>query len=1027
MGNCSRKSTPHPSDALDRVAGQPDAADRYPVYRLANYRKGGELIDLYTTGRAKNVEKFVSEHMRMFMYNDGKGKNVSVYDLRQWKNKQNGEVCINLDDPDPVKTDHKNNKTENNINHNSNGYNLLEDHDACWRLDHRGALGESLLHVLIVCDSPVHHRIATILVRQFPRLATDIIEGDEFFGLSALHLAIAYGNDKLAQLIVQSGANVIQRATGTFFLPTDQQINATNITNYAGLAYFGEYPLAWSACFENETMYNYLLDRGGDPNMEDSFGNTVLHMVVINDKLGMYGYALRHPIKPARNEMCNSAGLTPLTLACTLGRNNIFREMLELSAVEFWRYSNITCSAFPLNALDTILPDGKTNWKSALMIILKGSSEQHLDMLEGGVVQRLLEDKWKTYARTQFLKRLAILFQHLLTLSIAVYLRPTSCASNDDGDDSDDNGSSPSLDAIDSLCDTLYTGTDVQSIIRYCAEAGSCLSSTNYIVVEQGQEIWAQGVFAYTKNLTQSPAKFIFLIANVLILLCVPCRLLQWKTLEDILLALALPGSWFFLMFFAGAVRLTGPFVTMIYSMITGDMVRFGIIYLIVLLGFSQAFYFLFKARNKEALEGDEEDEFDTYLGTWMTLLHMTLGSFQYKAFGLTYYHVMTRIVFVIFMVMVPILLLNMLIAMMGNTYTQVISKSEKEFVKQWANVVLALERAISCKKAQEYLDAYAINLKPSSAGDPLDQIKGLMVIKSKIKTKARQRKGAVMNWKKLGKKIVTLMRDLRNKGTHLKGEELLPFLARKNQGISPDDEAEITTTTPPTVGCGLGDALGQLASSKGIDFKALSTPLAGGITPTPTAPPQEPDVVPAVAPNLLPKGINDALNCISWQHDIDLKTSTNVNDTKTERITGGHVNNGYVIEDMEAVTIRSVGSLKLEDNHLGNATMIPSQLDVSREAEMSQAEEAALVKRHKKAKRNKERAEDGLEEGHGTDKPRKRKKKKKRKSNAVDNVSPESEMYAPRPSARRLMDRWSTSSVVSMASLLENKPDDDL
>lgn len=44
-----------------------------------------------------------------------------------------------------------------------------------------------------------------------------------------------------------------------------------------------------------------------------------------------------------------------------VGRAEVFREMLELSAKEFWRYSNITCSAYPLNALDTILPSGKTS------------------------------------------------------------------------------------------------------------------------------------------------------------------------------------------------------------------------------------------------------------------------------------------------------------------------------------------------------------------------------------------------------------------------------------------------------------------------------------------------------------------------------------------------------------------------------------------------------------------------------------------------------------------------------------------
>lgn len=75
----------------------------------------------------------------------------------------------------------------------------------------------------------------------------------------------------------------------------------------------------------------------------------------------MFGYALRHPKLPAKNGIVNVAGLTPLTLACKLGRAEVFREMLELSSREFWRYSNITCSGYPLNALDTLLPDGRTS------------------------------------------------------------------------------------------------------------------------------------------------------------------------------------------------------------------------------------------------------------------------------------------------------------------------------------------------------------------------------------------------------------------------------------------------------------------------------------------------------------------------------------------------------------------------------------------------------------------------------------------------------------------------------------------
>lgn len=72
------------------------------------------------------------------------------------------------------------------------------------------------------------------------------------------------------------------------------------------------------------------------------------------------------------------------------------------------------------------------------------------------------------------------------------------------------------------------------------------------------------------------------------------------------------------------AIRLTGPFVTMIYSMITGDMFTFAIIYIIVLFGFSQAYFFLYKGH-----ENVEETPYGTYASTWMGLFQTTLGDYD--------------------------------------------------------------------------------------------------------------------------------------------------------------------------------------------------------------------------------------------------------------------------------------------------------------------------------------------------------------------------------------------------------------
>ncbi|XP_063218007.1 transient receptor potential cation channel subfamily V member 4 isoform X2 [Bacillus rossius redtenbacheri] len=583
---------------------------------------------------------------------------------------------------------------------------------------------------------------------------------------------------------------------GSFFLPRDQQRpQPSRHTDYEGLAYLGEFPLAWAACCANESVYNLLLDNSADPDARDTFGNMILHMVVVCDKLDMFGYALRHPKVPASNGITNRSGLTPLTLACKLGRAEVFREMLELSAREFWRYSNITCSAYPLNALDTLLPDGRTNWNSALFIILNGTKEEHLDMLDGGIIQRLLEEKWKTFARRQFLKRLAILVLHLLLLSTAIYMRP---AEQDE---------------------PLLGGREWHDIARYCAEAGTVCGVLSYVLLQQGGEIHNQGLSSFLKQLSHDPAKAIFLVSNLLILVCIPCRLTGDKRSEEAILLFAVPGSWFLFMFFAGAIRLTGPFVTMVYSMITGDMLTFGIIYMVVLFGFSQTFYFLYKGH-----PGVAASLYHSYPTTWMALFQITLGDYSYSDLSHTTYPNLCKTVFAIFMVFVPILLLNMLIAMMGNTYAHVIEQSEKEWMKQWAKIVVTLERAVNQADAHRYLQEYSISLGPAG-DDPSVEQRGVMVIKSKSKTRAKQRKGAVANWKRVGK--VTI-RELHKR--NMTGEQLRRLMwdrASISTPVRVPDSPEPGAEQDAGFGDNLMAALDVMAFTHDID---LSSAAAGAL-----------------------------------------------------------------------------------------------------------------------------------------------------------------------------------------------------
>ncbi|XP_049880320.1 uncharacterized protein LOC126376816 [Pectinophora gossypiella] len=765
---CASGGVQGAGSVLDRVISQPDSEAHTVLYKLADYKKGGLLLETYARGGMAAAERLIREDFSAYMYAGGRGRVINRAEYLRWKFRDQEQVVLpieaSLSPHDPLAK--------------------WEDHTACWQMSYRGALGESLLHVLIICDTKIHTRLARTLVKCFPKLSLDVVEGEEYLGASSLHLAIAYSNNELAQDLVEAGANVHQRAIGSFFLPRDQQhVPPARVTNYEGLAYLGEYPLAWAACCANEAVYNLLLDSDADPDSQDSFGNMILHMVVVCDKLDMFGYALRHPKVPASNGRMNKAGFTPLTLACQLGRASVFREMLELSAKEFWRYSNITCSAYPLNALDTLLPDGRTNWNSALFIILNGTKQEHLNMLDGGIIQRLLEEKWNTFASKKFAKRLMILMLHLLLLSISVYLRHSSLEAEENPD-------------------WGLVVDDVRSGVRLACELGTIVSTLCYIILQQGDELKNQGLVAYFKQLIHEPAKFIFLVSNLLLLACIPARLSQQTMLEEALLIFLLPGSWFLLMFFAGAVKLTGPFVTMIYSMITGDMFTFGIIYCIVLFGFSQSFFFLYRG-----FPNVQSTLFSSYPSTWMALFQITLGDYSYSDLSMTTYPNLAKTVFAVFMVFVPILLLNMLIAMMGNTYAHVIEQSEKEWVKQWAKIVVSLERSVAQEDAHRYLQEYSIGLGPSD--DPRYEQRAVMVIKSKAKTRARQRKGAMANWKRVGKVTIA---ELRKRG--ITGEDLRQLMWGR-ASISSPTKAPLVRGPPPdcvTAGSAITSALNVMA-----------------------------------------------------------------------------------------------------------------------------------------------------------------------------------------------------------------------
>ena len=78
-------------------------------------------------------------------------------------------------------------------------------HEGCWKLDARGSVGETALHLLILHSTPLHNEIAKILLNMYPKLALDFYEGEEYYGTKTflnpdLSQQINYTNDLLYSL-----------------------------------------------------------------------------------------------------------------------------------------------------------------------------------------------------------------------------------------------------------------------------------------------------------------------------------------------------------------------------------------------------------------------------------------------------------------------------------------------------------------------------------------------------------------------------------------------------------------------------------------------------------------------------------------------------------------------------------------------------------------------------------------------------------------------------------------------------------
>lgn len=101
---------------------------------------------------------------------------------------------------------------------------------------------------------------------------------------------------------------------------------------------------------------------------------------------------------------------------------------------------------------------------------------------------------------------------------------------------------------------------------------------------------------------------------------------------EDIMAVVIMLTTAPYFLFFCRGFKTVGPFVVMIYRMVMGDLLRFAVIYLVFVMGFSQAYYIIFLSFDNpltpEGVDDSMSNPMQTPVESVMAMFLMSMTNF---------------------------------------------------------------------------------------------------------------------------------------------------------------------------------------------------------------------------------------------------------------------------------------------------------------------------------------------------------------------------------------------------------------
>uniref|UniRef100_A0A8C0L570 Transient receptor potential cation channel subfamily V member 5 n=1 Tax=Canis lupus dingo TaxID=286419 RepID=A0A8C0L570_CANLU len=532
------------------------------------------------------------------------------------------------------------------------------------------ALGETALHIAALYDNL---EAAMVLMEAAPELVKEPTLCEPFVGQTALHIAIVNQNVNLVRALLARGASVSARATGTAFRRSPRN-----------LIYFGEHPLSFAACVGSEEIVRLLIEHGADIRAQDSLGNTVLHILILQPNktfaCQMYNLLLsydgRRDHLQSLDLVPNHQGLTPFKLAGVEGNTVMFQHLMQKRKHIQWTYGPLTSTLYDLTEIDSWGED-----VSFLELVVSSKKREARQILEQTPVKQLVSFKWRKYGQRYFYILGALYTLYMICFTTCCIYRPLKFRMGNRTDPRDNTVLQQKL-----LQEAYVTQQDK---IRLVGELVTITGAVIILLLEI-PDIFRVGASRYFgQTILGGPFHVIIIIYACMVLVTMVMRLSNMNG-EMVPMSIALVLGWCSVMYFARGFQMLGPFSIMIQKMIFGDLMRFCWLMAVVILGFASAFYVIFQTEDPANL-GQFYDYPMALFSTFELFLTVIDGPANYEV-NLPF---MFGIVYFAFTIIATLLMLNLFIAMMGDTHWRVAHERDELWRAQVVATTVMLERKL--------------------------------------------------------------------------------------------------------------------------------------------------------------------------------------------------------------------------------------------------------------------------------------------------------------------------------------------